>query len=46
MLKGEQEFKGLKTYKKEATQNKHVNTEEKKGFMGNGITHVRKSLCI
>ena len=29
MFKGEQEFMGLKTYRKEATQNKHVNAETK-----------------
>ena len=29
MLKGEQEFIGLKTYKEEVTQNKHVNTKTK-----------------
>ena len=29
MLNGEQELMGLKTYKEEATQNKHVNIETK-----------------
>ena len=30
MLKGEQEPMGLKSYKEEATQSKHVNAETKK----------------
>ena len=47
MLKGEQELKGFKTYKKEVTQKKHVNAEIKQtklGFLGNGIMHTRTSL--
>ena len=47
MLKGEQELKGFKTYKKEVTQKKHVNAEIKQtklGFLGNGIVHARRSM--
>ena len=42
---------GLKTYEKEAKQNKHVNAETKQtkkknlGFLGNDITHARTGLC-
>ena len=52
MLKGEQEPMGLKSYKEEATQSKHVNAETKKkkkenkklGFLGNGITLAKTCL--
>ena len=43
---------GLKSYKEEATQSKHVNAETKKkkknkklGFLGNGITLAKTCLC-
>ena len=37
MLKGEQANMGLKTYEKEATQNKHVNAKKKKQTKNQGF---------
>ena len=39
MLKGEQAIMGLKTYEKEATQNKHVRTKTKQTCEGKNKTN-------